>query len=227
MGKYDSYKEDVLKYARLLHSRGYNIGTSGNVSILIEGEEALAVTPSGLDYEELTPADICIVNFDLSPLEGQYKPSVETAMHVSVYKNRRDVNAIMHTHQLYASIFSLINEPIPALFDDAVMNIGRVVEVVPYAVSGSPELAENVAAKLTNHCNCYILQNHGALALGTSIAQALKNVDYLEKCARDYYYAMTTGKKITTLPDTMAELIFEVCKAGQEKEIAKKQKEGK
>ncbi len=224
MGKYDVEKRQVLEYSHQLTHKGYLVGTGGNISVRIDGQDALAITPSSRDYLGLCPDDICVVDWNQQMLEGELKPSVETGMHAAVYQHRPDVNAIVHTHQPYASTFALINQPIPALFDEQVLNLGNVVEVVSYGVSGSVDLLNNIVARLDNQCNAYILQNHGALCLGLSIEEAARNVELLEKCARVYYYALTTGKEITRLPAEMEEAIFEMCKAEQRKEIRRKKK---
>jgi ribulose-5-phosphate 4-epimerase/fuculose-1-phosphate aldolase len=149
----------------------------------------------------MTADDICVVDFDLKPLEGQFVPSKEAAMHIGIYRHRTDVNAIVHTHQTYASILAVIDESIPPLFDEETKEFGPVVEAIPYAISGSEELVQNVIKKLGNNCHCYILQNHGALNLGRDIDHAWKNTELLEKVSKIYYAALITGKKIATLPE--------------------------
>lgn len=226
MDKYHLYREEVLAYSRLLSNNGYFgpvSGTGGNVSVRIEGEEAIAITPSGKVYAELSPGQICVVDQKGSLVDGEFMPSIETRMHLAVYRNRPDVNAVMHTHQVFASIFALINKPIPALFDEVVSKIGPVVEIVPYAVSGSTELEENVASKLNNRCNCYIIQNHGAITLGMSLDAAYRNVGLLEKCAQVYYYALSTGKKISTIPDQVASIMAQISESEQQNEISRKE----
>ena len=222
MGKYDKYKNDVLKYSQLIFKKGYNTGTGGNVSMLIDGEKLIAITPSSREYMSLNPDDICVVDFDSSLVEGQYGPSIETNAHLSVYKNRPDVNAVIHTHQTFASIFALINEPIPALFDEVVTNIGDRIDIIPYGMSGSQELVDNIEAKLKNRCNCYILQNHGALSLGTTIERAFRNAELLEKVTHVYYYAIATGRKLSTLPGQISDLLFQLLKSEQDNEIDRK-----
>ncbi len=224
MGKYDDYKRLVLEYSQQLAHKGFLVGTGGNLSVRIEGEDALVITPSSRDYLGLCLEDICVVDWNQERLEGELKPSVETAMHTAVYQHRADVNALVHTHQPYASLFSLINRPIPALFDEQVLNLGNVVEVVAYGVSGSVELLNHIVARLDNQCSAYILQNHGALCLGLNMEEAARNVELLEKCARVYYYALTTGQPITPLPAEMEEAIFEMKKSEQRKEIRRKKK---
>lgn len=222
MGKYDEYREKVVEYSKMVFSKGYTAGSGGNVSMLIEGEDALAITPSGKDYTRFSPAEICIVGLDLQPIEGTMRPSIETGMHAAVYKNRRDVNAIIHAHQTFASVFALINEPIPALFDEVLFNIGPTVDVIPYALSGSPELVENVVSKLGNRCNCYILRNHGAMSLGATIEKAFTNMELFEKAATVYHHALCTGRPVSVLPESVVTPIFQLLQMGQDAEIKRK-----
>jgi ribulose-5-phosphate 4-epimerase/fuculose-1-phosphate aldolase len=123
-------------------------------------------------------------------------------MHVGVYQNRPDVNAVIHTHQPFASVLAIINKPIPALFDEITVEIGHEVDIIPYAFSGSMELVNNVVAKLGNACHCYLIQNHGALCLGADMKRALKNSELLENVAEIYYRALVTGEEIQKLPSS-------------------------
>jgi len=204
MGKFEKDKKDILRCARWLSEHGYFgclRGSGGNISVKIKHENIIAITPTGRPYQGLSTDDICLVDTDLKSIEGQLAPSIETALHLSIYKCRSDVKAVIHTHPVFASVLSIINQPIPALFDEIAFEIGTSVEIVPYAISGSSELVQNVVGKLDNYCFCYIIQNHGALSLGKDIDQAWKNAELLEKVAQVFYYALTTGRKITTLPE--------------------------
>jgi glutamate-1-semialdehyde 2,1-aminomutase len=228
MGKYDAYKKMVYDCIMDLVRDGFVHGLGGNVSMRVDGEDVVAVTPSQREYSDLTASEICVVDFDLRPVDDtRLKPSVETGMHVAVYRNRKDVGAVVHTHQIYASIFSLINQPIPALFDEVVSTIGQVVEVVPYGLSGSSQLLENVTAGLGNRANCYILQNHGVLALGADPLKAKRCAELLEKCARIYYYALSTGKEVSLLPKEMQELMGRIVIDKQDDEIKRREEMGK
>ncbi len=224
MSKYDSYKKDVLACTQWLSGQGYFgalRGTGGNVSMRIVGEQAVAVTPSTLPYRDLSPDDICIVDFDLQTIEGAYPPSVETGMHIAVYRNRLDVNAVVHTHQVKTSVLSLINTPLPPLYDEVALHIGNEVAVVPYALSGTPELIANVTAQLGNNCHGYILQNHGALNLGETLEKAWLNVELLEKAAETYIAALSTGREVTPLPADIVDLLVIIRKDVQDKAAAK------
>lgn len=203
MGEWVKEKKEVLDCAKWMSEHGYfggYRGSGGNISVRIGSQPILAVTPSGQPYGNMTVDDICVLDFDLKPLAGRHVPSKETAMHIGIYRHRADVNAIVHTHQTYASILAVIDASIPPLFDEETKEFGPVVETIPYAISGSQDLVQNVIKKLDNNCHCYILQNHGALNLGRDIDHAWKNTELLEKVSKVYYAAMITGRKISTLP---------------------------
>jgi L-fuculose-phosphate aldolase len=135
--------------------------------------------------------DVCVIDFDGNPLDGKLKPSIEIGMHLGIYKHRSDVSAVIHTHQTYASVFSILQRPIPALFDEIIVE---------------------VADKLSNQCHCYLIQNHGALSLGADMERAMKNAELLENMARIYYHALATGLDISELPDGAIEYFDEMRK---------------
>ncbi|MBN2224478.1 MAG: class II aldolase/adducin family protein [Deltaproteobacteria bacterium] len=203
MGKYDTYRQAVLEASLWLSQHGFfgSIrGTGGNVSVRIEAGSLMAVTPSSIKYHELVTEDICIVDLNGDVVEAKRAPSVETGMHAVIYRSRPDVNAVVHTHQIFGSVFALVNHPIPALFDEVSFTLGPTVEIVPYGLSGSTDLVNNVAGKLSNNANAYIIQNHGIIALGKDLDRAMLAAELLEKVAHIYCLALATGKAVTMLP---------------------------
>jgi L-ribulose-5-phosphate 4-epimerase len=224
---YEQYKKDVLSASLWLSEQGYfgsRRGTGGNVSVRVAGEEAMAITPSSARYQDLTAEDICIVGLDLAVIEGggNLKPSMESGMHSVIYRKRPDAGAIVHTHQLYGSVLAVLAEPIPALFDETAFALGHAVEVIPYALSGSTDLVQNVEGKLLNNANAYLIQNHGILALGRDLEKALLHAELLEKVAQAYCLALSTGRSIHRLPQPIVDMVRamrdrEVNKAGTAK----------
>lgn len=202
MKNYDNIRREVLKSSRWLAEHGYlgRLSSGGNISVRVPGEKNIAITPSGRTYFSLDLNDIGVIDFDQNSIEGGLAPSIEAGMHIAVYRHRPDVNAVIHTHQPFASTLAIINKPIPALFDEITVEIGHEVDIVPYAFSGSPELADNVTGKLGNACHCYLIQNHGAISLGADMQRAMRNSELLETVARIYYQALATGEKIQKLP---------------------------
>jgi glutamate-1-semialdehyde 2,1-aminomutase len=202
MSNYDSIRREVADSSHWLAEHGYlgKLSSGGNISARVPGEKIVAITPSGRPYLALNQNDICVIDLDQNSIKGSLPPSIEAGMHIGVYKNRPDVNAVIHTHQPYASVLAIINKPVPALFDEITVEIGHEVAIVPYAFSGSSKLVDNVVAKLGNACHCYLIQNHGALCLGADMKRAMKNAELLENVSQIYYHALATGEQIQKLP---------------------------
>ena len=217
MGAFDLLKEQIVQTARELVRKGYLVATGGNLSLRLPDQDHFAITPSNYDYLKMTPEDVCVLDFDLSLLEGHLKPSVETSMHAAVYQVRPDVNAIVHTHQVYTSALTLIKAPIPALFDEQARFLGRSVDIIPYAPSGTGFLKNNVARHVKNHNNAFMLQNHGALVFGHDMERAVHNVEILEKCAWAYLLAICSERKISKIPLAVREIAFAKLRKDQKK----------
>ncbi len=112
---FQNAKNQVVQAARQLLAKGFLSATGGNLSVRTQpfraGQAAFAITPSNYDYAKMLPEDICVLDIRLNPLEGTRKPSVESAMHAAIYQARPDVNAVIHTHQVYPSTLAIINAP--------------------------------------------------------------------------------------------------------------------
>jgi L-fuculose-phosphate aldolase len=175
---------EVAEVARLLRVRGLAVGTSGNVGARL-GDGRIAITPSTLDYDEMTPDDIVIVRPDGTPSEGHRKPSSELAIHVEVLAARSDVAAIVHTHSPFATAWATTRRELPAIHYvlAALVAPGRdTLRVAPYATFGSKELARNAVASLgADHA--VLLSNHGAIAVGPTLASALGRAERVEELA--------------------------------------------
>ena len=217
MSQYYPFKQQVIETARQLTERGYLMATGGNLSVRIAGQSAFAITPSNFDYLKMQPDDVCILDLELRVLEGEHKPSVESGMHAGIYHARADVNAVVHTHQVYASALALINAPIPALFDEQVRFLGRSVEIIPYAPSGTGFLKNTIVKHIQNHHNAYIMQNHGVLCFGHDVERATHNVEILEKCALAYLLALCTERSVSKIPLPIREIAFAKLRKDQKK----------
>ena len=214
MSQSDPEKHTVLEAAHWLTEHGYlgKRSSGGNLSLRVANQNAVAITPSGKPYLKMAVEDVCVVDLDGNLLDGNRKPSIEVGMHLGVYQHRPDAQAVIHTHQTYASVLAILNRSIPALLDEIIVEIGEVVEVIPYAFSGSDDLVQNVVGKLGNRCHCYLIQNHGALSLGSDMERALKNAELLENAARIYYHALASGLDISELPTGAIEHFAEMRK---------------
>jgi len=217
MGQYQTVKQQIVQTSQDLVGKGYLMATGGNVSIRVLGQNAFAITPSNYDYMKMTPDDVCILSFDLKKLEGERKPSVEAGMHAAIYQVRRDVNAIVHTHQVYASALTLIRAPIPSLFDEQARFLGRSVDIIPYAPSGTGILKNMIAKHVKNHNNAFMMQNHGALIFGHDMERTVHNVEILEKCALAYLLAICSEHKVSKIPLAVREIAFAKLRKDQKK----------
>jgi hypothetical protein len=207
-------RQHVVDMCRTMLERGYLKATEGNVSVRIPGRELYAVTPSNYDYDKMRVEDICVVDFNGKHVPdpggaGGLVPSIECGMHANVYKERPDVNAIVHTHQPYASALALLRKPIPALTDEQVRFLGKEVAIIDYAPSGTGFLAKNVQKKVASGDNAFIIANHGIVAVGTDPSRAVFNMALLEKVSLAYLLALTTETgKVYTIPAAIREIAF-------------------
>ena len=206
-------RQHVVDMCRTLLERGYLKATEGNVSVRVPSHDCYAVTPSNYDYDKMRPEDICLVGFDGKPLadgDGSgLAPSIECGMHANIYRERPDVNAIVHTHQPYASALAFLRKEIPALTDEQVRFLGRKVAIIPYAPSGTSFLAKKVQKQVGSGDNAFIIANHGIIAVGTDPDRAVFNMALLEKVSLAYLLALTTESgKIYTIPDAIREVAF-------------------
>lgn len=217
MSKYQLVKEEIVKRSQELVRKGFLMATGGNISLRILNEDAFAITPSNLDYMTMKPEDVCILDFDLTVIEGALKPSVESGMHGGIYQVRGDVNAVVHTHQVYASALTLIGAAIPSLFDEQARFLGRSVEIIPYAPSGTGMLKNRITKHVQNHNNAFMMKNHGALIFGHDIERAVHNVEILEKCSLAYLLALCTENKVSKIPLAVREIAFAKLRKDQKK----------
>jgi L-fuculose-phosphate aldolase len=199
-------KKEVLAAAREMREKGLVTGTAGNVSQRLEpqgNQPLLAITPSSRDYNSLSPDDIQILDFDTQKVEGDLSPSVETALHIGIYRARPDVNAVIHTHSVYATAAAVSGLAIPPILEEQVIYLGGEIRCAVYAPSGTPELAKNAVTTLGD-CNAVLLANHGAVGIGKNMTDAFRAAELLEKTVQIYLYALATGNVATLSVETQA-----------------------
>jgi L-fuculose-phosphate aldolase len=198
-------REQVVAYGKKLITKGLTTGTGGNVSIYNRDKGLVAISPSGIDYFETKPEDVVIVNVDGDIVDGDIKPSSELDMHLNFYRNREDINAIVHTHSKYATAISCMGwelKPVHYLIGLA----GSDVKCAEYATYGSKELSEN-ALKAIGNRNAVLLANHGLIALGTNVEKAFSVAEHLEFVAEIYYLTKTLGEPKLLAESQMGEVM--------------------
>jgi L-fuculose-phosphate aldolase len=197
-------KKQVLAAARQILKKGLVTGTAGNISLRLatEGKRSLlAITPSARHYLSITPDDIQILDFDGGKVEGGLPPSVETPLHIGIYRARKDINAVIHTHSVFASAMAVAGLSIPAIIDEQVAYLGGKIKLARYAPSGSPELVKNAVAALGKRY-AVLLANHGGVGVGANLPAAFHACELMENTALIYLLALSTGS-VNELPRTV------------------------
>jgi len=188
----DKIKVEVLAVGREMLDKGLVAGTWGNISSRIPGTRFIAVTPSGKGYHEITAADIVVVDEAGAVLEGSFKPSSELPLHLAIYQARPDIQAIIHTHSVFASACAVAHKDIPPIIEDLVQLAGGSVDVATYALPGTDALAQNVVAALGQK-NAVLMANHGVVGCGQSLAEGMMACELVEKAAQIFIYANQIG----------------------------------
>lgn len=187
-----NYRKILVEYGKKLLDKKLVAGTSGNLSLRGESNE-IYITPSGMDYLEITEDDIVKINFDGEILDGDKKPSSEWMMHVEIYKNYPSYNAIVHTHSTIATAFAVSRKKIPLILIEMKPFLGGEIEVAPFEPSGSLELAKSTIPYLKKSNSC-LLANHGVVSCGKEMESAFLSAEYVEDAAKIYYYSLNIGE---------------------------------
>jgi L-fuculose-phosphate aldolase len=203
-GEFVAEREEVLEAVQRIVAAGLVAGSSGNVSRRIAGADGdlFAVTASRVPYHRFGIGDVLIVDADVDPVVGDGIPSSESLVHMAVYRARPDVGAVIHTHSIHASAFAVAGRPIPAILDEQVVLLGGAVEVAEYGASASEELAERAVAALGQRAAA-LLRNHGALAVGADLDEAVAVAELVERIAQICLLSGRLGETQTLAADVV------------------------
>jgi L-ribulose-5-phosphate 4-epimerase len=199
----ESMRKEVWKYNLLLPKYGLVVMTSGNISGRDPETGLVVIKPSGYSYEEMTPADMVVMDLDGNVIEGHLKPSVDTATHLYVYAHRPDVFGIGHTHSTYATSFAALGRPIPSCLTASAM-LGGEVPCGGFAAIGGEQIGAEIVAKIGD-ARAIIMQNHGVFTIGNSPQQAAKMAVEVEEIAKITHLAMLKGEPIILSREQLAE----------------------
>ncbi len=191
-------REAVLATARRMLAEGLVEGTSGNISGRLP-DGLVCVTPSSLPYDTMTLDDLVVVDLDGTVTEGTRSPTTEKDLHLATLRRHPELGAVIHTHAVYATMFALAHEPIPAVIEEVVVYLGGDVPCCDYRGTGTAELGEEVAARLADR-GAALLANHGLVTCGPSPEKALHNAALAERTAKIVWGARAMGATIHPLP---------------------------
>ena len=191
--KYKSERKEVARFMRRLYKHGLTTTSGGNISLKLS-DDLILITPSATDKGRMKWKEVAIINISGENLTPHLKPSIETEMHLSIYRKKNDVLAIVHAHPVFASLFTAIKAKINTnLTSEAKAILGDPL-FVRYAVMGSMALAE-VAAENILKSDILLLENHGILTVGSNLLKAFDKIEVLENAAKMTLMTEMTGKK--------------------------------
>lgn len=200
---FEAEKESVLKAALEIKKCDLVSLSGGNVSLRV-GEDAYLVTPSGMSYEGMTIDDICLINGECEVLEGCRKPSSDSSALVYIFTHMPKINAVIHTHQPWATAAGFITDVIPEFLVTVIDACKNPVRVAPFTPSSSVGMGV-LAAEYAGDALAVILKHHGVVAFGSDMDEALYSAVYLEEAAKTFVLAKSMGAEIPPLsPELIA-----------------------
>lgn len=191
----------IVEFGRRLVTSGLTSGTGGNLSIYNREEKLMAISPSGIDYFDIEPENVAVLNIEGEIIDGNKKPSSEVELHRIFYERRRDINAIIHTHTIYATTLACLNWALPPVHYMVAL-AGKDVRCAPYATFGTKELAENAFEAMKDR-KAVLLANHGLLTGGSSLEEAFNITEQIEYCAELYYRTKSIGEPVILSQEEM------------------------
>lgn len=204
---YSEIRAGVCETAKRMLRDGLVKLTSGNVSCRIPGTDYFAVTPSGMDYEQMAPEDICVLDLKGNRVDGGRRPSTEAPMHRATYLARTDVQAVVHTHSIYASAFACLGQDMPVISTELAMLVGGTIRCAPYSRAGTEEFAQTAVDTLGSEDLAVLFQNHGVMAVGRSLREAYSVAVGLEEAAMIYSLARQMGEPVV-IPEAERRRMF-------------------
>jgi L-fuculose-phosphate aldolase len=198
-------RDELLAVMQKLAQLGLNRGTSGNASVRVEG--GFLVTPSGMHVDDMIAADMVLMNFGGEVEEGERRPSSEWHFHLDILKHRPEINAVVHTHSTFATTLACLRKGLPPFHYMIALAGGDSIRCAPYALFGTAALSHAAVKALEGRRAC-LLANHGMIALGVDLRQALDVAVEVESLCEQYLRALQVGEPVLLNSQEMAE-VFE------------------
>lgn len=185
-------RAELVILNQALLENGLVTWTSGNVSIRDPQSGYVAIKPSGVMFPDLTPESMVVLDLDGNLVDGEFKPSSDTASHLYIYRHKPEVNGVVHTHSNYATAFAAAGKSIPPILTAIADEFGGAVPCGGFALIGGEEIGKAVVEAIGNS-PAVLLKNHGVFTVGTSGQAALKAAVMLEDVAKTVWLALQIG----------------------------------
>ncbi len=205
-------RKDIVEIGRRVYQRGYVAANDGNISVRVD-ENRILITPTGVSKGFMTPEEIVLCDMAGKPLTRGPGPSSEIFMHLKVYEMRPEIHAIVHAHPVYATAFGVAGIPLTqALLPEVIITLGGI-PLAEYGTPGTEELYRPLIKYLDTY-DAFLLQNHGALAIGKDLLSAYFRMETLEHCAQITLVSKQLGNIHTLSPDDVEKLLVQRKTAG-------------
>jgi L-fuculose-phosphate aldolase len=208
----DALSQQVIDTCIAMNTRGINQGNAGNVSVRFEN--GFLITPSGLAYDRLQPADIVLVDLD-GTSQDRLKPSSEWRMHRDIYAHRIDAGAVLHAHSIFATTLSCLRLDIPAFHYMIAVAGGCDIRCADYALFGTQELSDNMLDALQDRRAC-LLGTHGMICFHDDLDKVLWLGVEVETLARQYWHAREIGNPVILSETQMQEVMIQFADYGKQ-----------
>jgi len=204
-------RDDVSRLHGELVRYGLVAWTAGNVSGRVPGADLFVIKPSGVSYDDLTPASMILCDLDGNTVPGspgsERSPSSDTAAHAYVYRHMPEVGGVVHTHSTYAVAWAARGEEIPCVITGMADEFGGPVPVGPFALIGDDSIGRGIVETLRGHrSRAVLMRNHGPFTIGVTARDATKAAVMLEDVARTVHIARQGGELVPIAPDAIDRL---------------------
>ncbi|GIM93439.1 L-ribulose-5-phosphate 4-epimerase [Paractinoplanes toevensis] len=177
------------------------VWTAGNVSARVPGHDLLVIKPSGVSYDEITADAMVVTDLHGNLVDGDRKPSSDTAAHAYVYRHLPHVDGVVHTHSTYATAWSARGEAIPCVLTMIADEFGGEIPVGPFALIGDDSIGHGIVETLRDHRSpAVLMRNHGVFTIGRSARDAVKAAVMCEDVARTVHIARQLGDPVPIAP---------------------------
>jgi L-ribulose-5-phosphate 4-epimerase len=201
----DRLKEELHRLHLELPKHGLVKWTGGNVSARDPETGLVVIKPSGVRYEVLRPEDHVVVNLDGELVEGDLKPSSDTESHLYIYRHRKDVNGVVHTHSSYATAFAAVGKSIPCCLTAIADEFGGPIPCAGFALIGSEAIGKQVV-KHIGSSKAVLLKQHGVFTIGETATAAVKAAVMVEDVAKAVWLALQIGEVMEIDPESITKL---------------------
>lgn len=205
-------RQELLDHALALSNSGLSVGRSGNLSVRYN--DGCLITPSGMDYQEMTADDMVLIDLDGHSTSNTLQPSSEWHFHCGIYRSRPDLNAVLHAHPVYCTSLACSHQAIPAFHYMVAVAGGKDIPLAPYALFGTEELSTHVSKALQDRQAC-LLANHGMIATGKDLAAAFNLAIEVETLAQQYCEVLKLGQPHLLSDQQMDEVLQKFSHYGQ------------